>query len=205
MKGHFNKPILAIIAVSSMLLLSGMYAYGVTGNTTVVNIGVSPTTGFIEVEVSDPDGLDRVELERSALILLCAPTTTTSVILEFIPANFPATVTVADCNGKGGDDVTVWLIESTGITCIEGSCLGVDDPEDKDPEDPQEETKCDECERKLAEDTAENRVKLQKCLADAPDADKEKECTDKDIEETAKAAEEFNKCNEENACGLPPI
>ena len=122
------KGIWAIIAVSSVLLFSGMYAYGVAGNTTVENIGVNPATTFIEIEVSDPDGLaDLIVMQtggiRFGVVLFCAPTITTSVILEFVASRFPATITVEDCTTRPGD-VTEWAINSAGVVrCTSGSCL----------------------------------------------------------------------------------
>ena len=119
-----TKGIWAIIAVSSVLLFSGMYAYGVAGNTTVVNIGVNPDTTFIEIEVSDPDGLSDVFIEQTdgpsgGPVLSCE----TSFILEFEASNFPATITVEDCATRPGD-VTEWAINSAGVVrCTSGSCL----------------------------------------------------------------------------------
>jgi len=136
-----TKGIWAIIAVSSVLLFSGMYAYGVAGNTTVVNIGVNPDTTFIEIEVSDPDGLARVTVVQTdgpsgGPALLCAPTFVTSVILEFEASNFPATITVEDCDRRPGD-ITEWAINSAGVVrCTSGSCL----PGESENKGPPEET-----------------------------------------------------------------
>jgi len=119
--------------IASILILGGigMLAYAVSGNTTVENIGVNPTTTFIEIEVSDPDGLTAVFVVKTdgpsgGPALLCAPTITTSVILEFVASNFPATITVEDCDGRPGD-ITEWAIDSAGIVrCTSGSCLDVE-------------------------------------------------------------------------------
>ncbi len=132
-----SKGIWAIIAVSSVLLFSGMYAYGVAGNTTVENIGVNPSTTFIEIEVIDPDGLFRIVIVKTGgpsggPVLSCE----TSFILEFVASNFPATITVEDCDGRPGD-ITEWAINSAGVVrCTSGSCL----PGESENKGPPEET-----------------------------------------------------------------
>jgi len=116
--------------IASILILGGigMLAYAVSGNTTVENIGVNPDTGLIQIEVSDPDGLANVAIFPTGrltfkILLFCAPTITTSVIPEFQASNFPATITVEDCDGRPGD-VTEWAIDSAGlVTCTSGSCF----------------------------------------------------------------------------------
>jgi len=137
-----TKGIWAIIAVSSVLLFSGMYAYGVAGNTTVENIGVNPSSTFIEIEVIDPDGLFRIIIVQTGgstggPAFLCAPTFVTSVILEFEASNFPATITVEDCDPPKAGDVTEWAINSVGVVrCTSGSCL----PGESENKGPPEET-----------------------------------------------------------------
>ncbi len=125
-----NRGIWAIIAVSSVLLFSGMYAYGVAGNTTVENLGVNQETGFIQIEVIDPDGISLARLcsdnpaERCFGFSSTCDPLITSEIIELPPVALPRTATVTDCDPPLDGDTTVWRINSGGeVICIQGSCL----------------------------------------------------------------------------------
>ena len=65
----------------------------------------------------------------------------------------------------------------------------------------EEETKCDECDRKFNEAEIENQEKRSKCNDDAgTDFEKLQQCLDKFDEERQKASDEFDKCTSENSC-----
>jgi len=126
MRAVWIVPILA-----SIFILFLAQSYAESGNTTVV--GPFPFFGTaIIFTVTDPDGISTVGYMNGDMALFDIQCLSPASVV--VPSQLlPITVTVTDC--QANPDVTVWLIDSTGTTCIEGSCLPPDDDDDDDDDE----------------------------------------------------------------------
>jgi len=128
MRAQFVIPIFA-----SILILSLSQSYALAGNTTIDAFSSSPTSIFFTV--NDPDRISSLlfTLTNGNTSFFDNRCLSNNIQVSGSLLSFPVTVTVTDC--QANPDVTVWLIDSTGATCIEGSCLPPDDDDDDDDED----------------------------------------------------------------------
>ena len=120
MKGIWAVPVFA-----SILILSLPQSYAESGNTTIgpfdgsIGVGTFGNPPYFGFSINDPDGIFRAEGNPFAANTNCA-----NLSLRISFSFLPNVVTVTDC--QDSPDVTVWLIETTGVTCIGGSCISQD-------------------------------------------------------------------------------
>ena len=112
---------LVAIAFSVLLLVpvGTQSVFANPGNTVVEFSGPGLVPNTSNYLISDPDGIERIDIVSGGFFALGCPTT--PVLLTRPNPSLPDSIIVEDCEPDG--DVTTWELTTTGVTCVEGSCL----------------------------------------------------------------------------------
>ena len=111
----------------ALVLVAGMTSpvFAEPGNTTVQAKTVD--LDFV-ITAQDPDLVTSMvyagSFDALGVAVACANPAPSEQTIVTSSDNLPGTLTVTDCQDPG--DVTVWEITISGATCIEGSCLQLD-------------------------------------------------------------------------------